>query len=311
MVTVIIPAYNYARFLPEAIDSALAQAEPGLEVEVLVVDDGSTDETPEVAARYEGRIRYLRKENAGLSAARNTGMEEAAHELVVFLDADDRLAPRGVATLLAAREELDPKPAVLAGRHLNFSSGTTSNEAPSTGGASHQVIEITALDLIMRNRFSPTVLAERSKLLALDGFDPSLRASEDRDMWIRAAAKHRVAKLEHCVVQKRDHDLNMSKAAQQQTESMLRVLGKAFANPEICLSNRERRLALAVLNYQSALMFTDAGRPRAGSLRLVKSFCWYPLPMPPTTGVGRRSRTRAVLSALWKSLKLSTSKATC
>lgn len=115
MVSIIIPCFNYSRFLPDAIDSALGQAGPNLPVEVLVVDDGSTDDTAAVAARYGDRIRYVHQANAGLSAARNTGMREASHDLVVFLDADDMLPRGSLATALAARERATPTPAVLGG----------------------------------------------------------------------------------------------------------------------------------------------------------------------------------------------------
>src|SRR5690242_10687505 len=93
-VSVIIPAYNYARFLPQAIESALQQDYP--EFEVLVVDDGSTDNTAEIAAVYsraDKRVRYLHQKNAGLPAARNTGIQHARFDFIGFLDADDAWLP--------------------------------------------------------------------------------------------------------------------------------------------------------------------------------------------------------------------------
>ena len=98
-VDVIIPCYNQGRFLTTAVDSVLAQSYP--HVGVIVVDDGSTDDTPAVAARYGDRIRYLRKENAGLSAARNTGLLVARGEWVLFLDSDDTLPREMVAQHMA------------------------------------------------------------------------------------------------------------------------------------------------------------------------------------------------------------------
>jgi hypothetical protein len=91
----VIPAYNYAHLLPRAIESALAQ--PGADYEILVVDDGSTDATPEVVAelqrRHPHRFMYLRQENRGPAAARNLGVRETRGEYLLFLDADDRLLP--------------------------------------------------------------------------------------------------------------------------------------------------------------------------------------------------------------------------
>ena len=91
LVSVVIPCFNQARFLGAAIASALAQTHTP--VEVVVVDDGSTDDTAAVTARFPG-VRYVRQENAGLSAARNTGLGKSRGAYLAFLDADDVLLPR-------------------------------------------------------------------------------------------------------------------------------------------------------------------------------------------------------------------------
>lgn len=93
-VSVALAAYNYGRFLADAIDSALDQEDYPLEaIEVIVVDDGSTDDTPEVAARYGDRIRYVRKENGGLLSTVNRGLAEARGDYITFLSADDVMLP--------------------------------------------------------------------------------------------------------------------------------------------------------------------------------------------------------------------------
>lgn len=99
LTSIIIPTYDHAAFLRDAIDSALAQT---ARVEVVVVDDGSTDETPAVLASYGDRIRAFRVEHYGPSAARNRGLVEALGEFVMFLDADDVIAPRKVELQRAA-----------------------------------------------------------------------------------------------------------------------------------------------------------------------------------------------------------------
>src|SRR5436305_4940478 len=104
-VSVIIPAYNYARYIAEAIDGALAQTHAPLEV--IVVDDESTDDTPRVLAGYGDRIRTIRQPNGGAAAARNTGMAAARGEYVAFLDADDVWLPRKL-ELQLQRFEADP-----------------------------------------------------------------------------------------------------------------------------------------------------------------------------------------------------------
>lgn len=300
MVTIIIPAYNYAHFLPEAIDSALAQAVPGLAVEVLVIDDGSTDETPEVAARYAGRIRYLRQENAGLSAARNTGMREAAHELVVFLDADDLLAPGAVVALHAAREKIHPKPIVLGGRNqrIRIDGSPVGSELDLDGS----ITDIPAGLLVLRTRFPTTVLADRRILLSLGGFDTALEACEDRDMWIRVAALHPVARLERVVLLQRDHPTSMSKATQRQSENIRRVLDKAFSNPDLQLTHRDQRLALAIWHYQTALMLARDDNSLTATWRMLRSLAYWPIRMPAETQMAQWGRMRAIAGIARKML---------
>ena len=107
LVSVVIPAYNYERYLPAAIDSALAQEHPA--VEVIVVDDGSTDGTPDVCRRYGDSIRYVRTPNGGLNSATDRGVAEARGEYLTFLDADDSWRPDRVALLA---DVLDSRPEV-------------------------------------------------------------------------------------------------------------------------------------------------------------------------------------------------------
>ncbi len=95
-VSVVIPCFNYGRFLGPAIESVLAQTLQALEI--IVIDDGSTDDTAEVANRFQGVVAYHHQINGGLCAARNHGIERAAGDLIVFLDADDLLDPDYLAT---------------------------------------------------------------------------------------------------------------------------------------------------------------------------------------------------------------------
>ena len=99
-ITALINTHNYGRFVGEAIESVLAQEAPTGEMEVLVVDDGSTDETPEVVKRYAERVRYVRQENGGQASALNRGFAEARGEIVATLDGDDLWLPGKVGRVL-------------------------------------------------------------------------------------------------------------------------------------------------------------------------------------------------------------------
>src|SRR5271169_6299905 len=92
-VSVLIDTYNHERFIEQAIVSVLEQEFPGSEREIIVVDDGSTDRTPEIVKKFEPRLRLLRKENGGQASAFNVGIPECKGEIVAFLDGDDWWAP--------------------------------------------------------------------------------------------------------------------------------------------------------------------------------------------------------------------------
>jgi glycosyltransferase involved in cell wall biosynthesis len=100
LVSIIIPTYNYAKYLPIALESCFRQTYKNLEI--IVVDDGSTDNTREVIERYRDRIIFISQENAGVSAARNRGIQSAAGDFIAFLDADDYMLEDAIQTRLDA-----------------------------------------------------------------------------------------------------------------------------------------------------------------------------------------------------------------
>src|SRR5580693_9697856 len=108
-VSVLIDTYNHERFIEKAIVSVLAQDFPAAEREIIVVDDGSTDRTPEIVRKFEPRARLLRKENGGQASAFNAGIPECKGEIIAFLDGDDWWAPnklRAVTEVLASDKEV-------------------------------------------------------------------------------------------------------------------------------------------------------------------------------------------------------------
>lgn len=102
IVSVLIDTYNHERFIAQAIESVLAQDFPRGDMEILVVDDGSTDRTPEIVRQYEPQLRLIRKPNGGQASAFNAGISEARGEIVAFLDGDDWWAPEKLSRVAAA-----------------------------------------------------------------------------------------------------------------------------------------------------------------------------------------------------------------
>jgi len=303
MISIIVPTYNYARFLPDALNSALNQKVAGVDPEVLVIDDGSTDDTPQVLESYGPRIRSIRKANAGLSAARNTGMAEARYDWVIFLDSDDMLPAGAVSALWEAKNKQGDNCLLVAGRDRPV----TVDKIPigPDPAETEKIFTITAKSLIIRNRFACTVLANRRALLELGGFDSNLRASEDRDMWIRFAALHPLSLLDRVVLFRRLHGGSMSRAAERQTASIEQVLEKAFANPNLHLNGHDKRLARAVCLYQSALMYSEAGEHLLAARQMFRSLILFPWPEPAEAGIPPFSRVRGFVGNLRKLAKSS------
>jgi glycosyltransferase involved in cell wall biosynthesis len=184
LVSIIIPTYNRAGLLRQTVESVLAQRYPALEL--IVVDDGSTDETPAAMAAYMGRIHYLHQANAGGTAARNTGLAAARGDYVSFLDHDDLLLPEKVArqvTLLEHRPDLG---AVHCRWHFIDSTGHRIDTiGPLPEG---NLLAPLALGCFI---WSGGPLVRRRVLAQVGPFDPAIWSS-DWDMWLRIArAGHR------------------------------------------------------------------------------------------------------------------------
>jgi len=204
LISAVIPCYNHAHFLSEAIESVLKQTYPNYEI--IVVDDGSTDNTGEVAARYP-EVRYIRQDNQGLSGARNTGLQESRGDHLVFLDADDLLLPRA----LEAGEKClraHPECAFVSGhfRYVN-EDGSFLNETPQ-----RYVDREHYLAFLQGNYISmhATVMYRRSVFNEVGNYDTSLPACEDYDLYLRIARRFPVHCHDEMVAEYRQHDTNMS-----------------------------------------------------------------------------------------------------
>jgi glycosyltransferase involved in cell wall biosynthesis len=191
MLSVVIPAYNSGRFIGDAIESALAQGRS--DMEVLVVDDGSTDDTVEVVARYGDAVTLIRQANAGAAVARNTGVRAARGRYLAFLDADDVWLPGKIDAQLAHLEQ-HPEVSLCCTRwellHPD-SSGSYIVDTPKSDRkalAEAGYSKLTYADLLLDCEvWTSTVIVRRELLHQVGGFDPALRRGQDYDFWLRAS----------------------------------------------------------------------------------------------------------------------------
>lgn len=202
--SVVIPTYNREKTINRAIDSVLAQTCPALEV--IVVDDGSTDGTAERLATYGKKIRIIRCENNGASAARNRGVAEATGRWIAFHDSDDVWLPHKLQAVemalrdsesLPAVESLHSQTAEIAAVQFLFSSFTRFNESaytvelfpervPTTQAVQLLKQPIVELQLVRRNAVgAPTMVVDRLLFVKSGGFDETLPALEDWEFVLR------------------------------------------------------------------------------------------------------------------------------
>jgi glycosyltransferase involved in cell wall biosynthesis len=224
LVSVVIPCFNYARYLEQSVGSLIRQSYPTWEC--IIVDDGSTDHTLEVCnrlAKADRRVRYVHQRNAGLSAARNSGIREARGEFLQFLDADDLLEP----------EKLNVQVAILsdrAGVDLAVSGAAFFRDGEGITAWPHELL-VNSHDalawLIGENKFPVNAVLIRSAALRDAGhFDESLKAHEDWDLWLRCALQGRrfeCQEVENGRALVRKHDLNMSKAVELMARTAITV----------------------------------------------------------------------------------------
>jgi glycosyltransferase involved in cell wall biosynthesis len=292
LVSVVIPTFNYGHLVGEAVESVLAQTYP--HVETIVVDDGSTDDTRQRLARYGDRIRYHYQPNAGLSAARNTGIELAQGELIAFLDSDDAFHPRKLEIQVDWMQR-HPSIGLCAADFLLA-------ETPCWEEVDVERIaakEITIYQLVMKSQFGACGVLSRRRCFQVSGhFDPALRSVEDRDMWIRIAAHFRIVKLNARLWWYRPTPGSMSRNAARMEHFERVVLDKAFQMPELRRRWLLRQKAYGLAAASAAYMHLQAGSPRIAVRRLLTSLLYWPLPYFPPTVNARFIRARLLASMI-------------
>ena len=258
-VSVVTPAYNTERFLAAALDSALAQT--FRDFEIVLIDDGSTDGTGAIAARYAAeygpRIRIVHQGNQGLCGARNAALQITRGKYVALLDADDEWLPQHLAESVAALEK-DPQAGFV---HANIERIDARGNVLQVPRRYWREDDDVFARLFLREEHvsCPTVVFRRELIGQLGGFDPRFNrlGCEDRDLWLRFAAERKVVFLPTVHARYRLHDANVSANLEKMQRARLLLVEKFAQTPQ---GRPLRRAALAAVHQGLGDELLHAGK---------------------------------------------------
>ncbi|PCJ37924.1 MAG: hypothetical protein COA75_01515 [Cellvibrionales bacterium] len=233
-ISAVIPTYNNAAFITEAIDSILAQSHPV--DEIIVVDDGSSDHSEaliKAIAQKTDKLTYIKQQNQGPSSSRNRGIEAASGDWIAFLDADDRWPEDKIALQLVALER-EPSLQLIAGDMAE--TDEQGNVLIESMLAKHQLLSQfqtlkgrplnNALTALVNKNFIPTgtVLVKRSVLIEAGGFNPDIRFGEDLELWAKIACHHPITCLPQRLMYRRQHGANATQNTGPMLEDLVKVM---------------------------------------------------------------------------------------
>jgi glycosyltransferase involved in cell wall biosynthesis len=231
-ISVVIPAYNHARWLPECIESALNQTLKAHEV--VVVDDGSQDNTREVASRYP--VKYVHQENAGISAARNTGLRQSTGDWIAFLDADDYWLPGKLELQVAAIRDENFCYCAFTKR---WNDGRIEAGEFVDGGTAPSVLRHHSCIV------PSSVLVKREAISQVGGFNEKMPAAEDWEVWLKLSRICKFVSVPERLV-------------------MIRITGHGLsANPDIVLRSMEYIVAAGTADLPPVRRFITSRRMRS------------------------------------------------
>jgi glycosyltransferase involved in cell wall biosynthesis len=270
-VSIIVPTYNHSRYIRQAIDSALSQTLTSFEV--IVVDDGSTDDTAHALGGYGSRVRVARQENRGVAAARNKGAEIARGDLLAFLDADDIWIPR----------KLEMQTRRFGGEHRLGLVHCGVEDITEEGRPICQRLDglegQVATEMLLFNRSvilggGSAIMIPRAVFEEVGGFDTRLSTSADWDLFYRIASRYEIGFVPEVLVRYRLHSANMHGNVRAMEHDMLLCYEKAFA--ESGAAEGIRRRCYGNLHAVLAGSFFSAGEYTGFLRHAVKSVLFTP-----------------------------------
>lgn len=250
LVSVVIPTYNYGHFIDEAVQSVLNQS--FRDFEIIVVDDGSTDNTNALLARHSEHIRYVRQTNSGVSAARNRGIKEARGKFIAFLDADDYWLPEKLLEQLKVFDD-HPDVGMVYSLFYFFESET------------HSIIGYKPIiechrGFVLKEMFvscmvgSPTPLIKRKVFDEVGPFKEELRGTEDYEMWLRICAHYKLDFVPKYLAMYRVHSSTQAdtKTLDKWAEQLVRVITEYYTKYSHLLTEDDYKQRLCCLYHAVA-----------------------------------------------------------
>lgn len=274
-ISVVIPTYNSAGYICEAIDSVLNQT--CSDYEILVIDDGSTDNTGVLVQSRYPAIRYIRTENKGVSHARNLGISKARGELIAFLDADDRWMPEKIEKQ-AALFQADKTIGMVFTENYFFNEQGVS---AFTANKRSRLMRGNIVRNIFLNSYvvTSTVMVRKSVFDRVGLFEEELAVAEDDNMWMRIGMKHRIELLDERLVQYRMTAGSLSsdfKAIVTGVNRQIQILQTRYPDLYDTLGSLAIRKKYAELYFSEAYRDFNQGRYSASRTRFIDSYINYP-----------------------------------
>lgn len=271
LVSVVIPNHNYAAYVGQAVESVLGQTRS--DVEIIVVDNGSLDDSLEVLGAYRDRCEVIAQPDLGQSAARNRGIEVSHGEFIAFLDADDIWRADKLERQLALFES-DPAIAL-----VYCSLEVVDRDLRPTGETVRAEVRGDALDAFARwpgraivTGGESTAVVRRSALRDVGVFETSLSISGGWDLWRRIATHHRIDLVDEPLVLNRRHGSNLTRRLAAYERDVRAASARMFADPAAHRIQRHRRRYDAGLDLMFAKAWLRAGNPARATTLLLRSF---------------------------------------
>ncbi len=250
-ISVIIPSYNRAHLLNRALDSVLAQSRTA--DEIILIDDGSTDETAKLMQANYPQVRYLHQKNSGVSAARNRGIQAAKGEWIALLDSDDEWLPDKLAIQMQSLKQA-PEHKLIHSDEIWIRNGVRVNQmkkhAKKGGWIYPNCLPLCAI--------SPSAsLIHRSLFDELGLFDETLPACEDYDLWLRITTRYPVLYCEEALIKKYGgHEDQLSAKHWGMDRFRIRALQKSLA--QTVLKDEDRAAAEKMLMRKLHILLKGA-----------------------------------------------------